>query len=368
MKTSRIAVWLVVGVAVLLTLPSGVLGNQTTGPGAAVHPTPSTAPSVLNPRPTPRDGAGMVYDAKEGYFLLFGGENRSGCPGFSGVMCGDTWTFANGTWARLNLSSTPSPRTQMGMAYNSVTGRVVLFGGIAASGYNFNDTWTFYKGAWTNVTRSAGSPPARHAQAMTFDAKDGYVLMFGGAHQAGGGQPAIGDTWKFRAYWYQIGSCGGPSQPGCNTSAPSPRYHVPSAYDPTGHDVVTFGGVDGSGGLSADTWTYASGTWTNLTATVGASPAPKADATMAYSTAARHVILFGGYNTASIPTNGTWEYQSGRWMRLHPNPSPPPRFGAVMAYDSTGASILLFGGQCRPLATCELGDTWAYAAGTWTKL
>ena len=265
--------------------------------------------ATLSPSPSARTAAGMVYDAKDRYFVLFGGFNSStGCSGGSNAGCGDTWTFSAGKWTELKLKVAPSPRGQMGMVYNAATGRVILFGGIAAtSGYNFNDTWVFSHGVWKNITASAGSPPGRHGQVMTYDARDGYVLMFGGSHRCCGGQPSIGDTWKFQfGLWTQIGSCGGPSQASCASSAPSPRLHSMMTYDAADKYVLLFGGGNNTQNFG-DTWTYAGGTWTNLTAKIGGSPHPLSDGAMAYSSALGRAVLFGGAGSTSKPTNQTWE-------------------------------------------------------------
>jgi Galactose oxidase, central domain len=52
--------------------------------------------------PPARFGASMVYDAQDGYMVLFGGisQPRPGAP-----VLGDTWTFANDTWT----NRTPLP-------------------------------------------------------------------------------------------------------------------------------------------------------------------------------------------------------------------------------------------------------------------
>jgi hypothetical protein len=354
--------------------PEGPGGSSTAAPATIPSQTTSATTSISDPLPAARDSAGMVYDANAGYFLMFGGINRTGCP--SGGSCGptayldDTWTFANGVWKMLNLAIHPSARTEVGMGYDSATGKVILFGGIFANGYNFNDTWEFYKGAWTNITSTAGSPPPRHGQAMVYDAEDGYVLMFGGAHQAKGGQPAIGDTWRFNGFWGQVGSCGGPSQPSCGSSAPSPRYHSSIAYDTADQEVVLFGGTDYAGNERADTWTYVGSTWTNMTAASAATPPHQSGASMAYSSALKHVVMFGGQIAAPTVTftNSTWEWQSGTWTLLKPSDSPSARGSAAMAYNSSGGFLLLFGGKCLPAPTCDSNNTWEYLSDFWAEI
>lgn len=313
----------------------------------------------------------MIYDAQAGYLLLFGGLNQSGCGGTCQAALNDTWAFSGGHWTQLHPHISPAPRLQMGMAYNGASGRVVLFGGLALNGYNFNDTWTFYNGNWTNITTIAGTPPARHNPAMTWDGKDGYVLMFGGSHRANGGQPVIGDTWKFAGgFWSQIGTCGGPSQPGCGAAAPPPRYQEAATYDATDRYVLLFGGSTGSV-LFSDTWTYVNGTWTNLTAGTGASPRPNVGAAMAFFPALGKVVLVGGENATSVPKNATWTWAKGKWVHLNLSALPPARFLLVLGFNPGNSSLILFGGaHCwPPTNSCTFGDTWSFSkTRTWTQL
>ena len=269
---------------------------------------------------------------------------------------------------QLHLAISPPARAQFGMAYNALTSRIILFGGIVPSGSNYNDTWSFYSGSWHNITSSAGRPPARHSEVMVYDAKDGCVMMFGGSHQSGGGQPPIGDTWKFQnGFWSQIGSCGGPSQPGCSV-APSPRYHVDAAFDAAANKVLLFGGSLAIG-VGSDTWTYQGGVWSNLSAKIGTSPRPQAGGAMAYVSDIKQVVLFGGENGTGIPLNVTWGFSSGKWKHVGQigHLSPAARFDEVLAYNSSGKYLLMFGGDScwPPTPGCVFNDTWDFFGSTW---
>jgi hypothetical protein len=77
------------------------------------------------------------------------------------------------------------------MTYDPKDGYGVLFGGDNnSSSWVYGDTWKFQNGNWTNITPSL-SPSARGFASMTYDAQDGYVLLFGGG---GGAQQFWGDT------------------------------------------------------------------------------------------------------------------------------------------------------------------------------
>jgi hypothetical protein len=78
----------------------------------------------------------LVYDATDGYLLLFGSHQN-------------TWNFSNGHWARLQPGIYPRGRIQFGMTFDGVDGYVVLFGGQVPLGRGclacqyLNDTWHY---------------------------------------------------------------------------------------------------------------------------------------------------------------------------------------------------------------------------------
>ena len=75
----------------------------------------------------------------------------------------------------------PSPRYNIGMAYDATHGQVVLFGGWGDSG-DLDDTWTWDGTGWTK-RKPAASPPARCSMGMAYDAARGEVVLFGGIRQ-----------------------------------------------------------------------------------------------------------------------------------------------------------------------------------------
>jgi hypothetical protein len=163
------------------------------------------------------------------------------------------------------------------------------------------------------------------------------------------------------------------------------------AYDPAGGYVVLFGGATNATFFSngpcgpngddnainaiseGDTWTYANGTWTNLTSRLSVSPPARSDAVMSYDPALGALVLFGGVHeqgscenhTVSV-LNDTWEFVGGHWSELFPSPSPPARIDASMAYDASDRVLVLFGGfQLENWSQSTTGDTWTFSNGTW---
>src|SRR5262245_30251395 len=64
---------------------------------------------------------GMAYDSLRGVTVLFGGWNGREADG-------ETWEWDGNTWT-LRATTGPSPRTEHAMAYDSARGVTVLFGG-----------------------------------------------------------------------------------------------------------------------------------------------------------------------------------------------------------------------------------------------
>jgi hypothetical protein len=192
-------------------------------------------------------------------------------------------------WTQVTTASSPSARYDHAMVYDSVRGKVVMFGGLG-SGY-LNDTWEYDGVNWTLVT-TASSPSARYGIAMSYDSVRGKVVMFGGLGSAG----YVNDTWEYDGVnWTQV----------TTVSSPSARYDHAMVYDSVRGKVVMFGGL-GSGYLN-DTWEYDGVNWTLVT--TASSPSARRTHAMAYDSVWEKVVMFGGSGGSNV--NDTWEYDGG---------------------------------------------------------
>ena len=279
----------------------------------------------------------MTYDAKDGYVILVGGVGV-GCTPF-----GDTWKFLDGVWTNITPSHSPAPRYGAGLAYDAKDGYVVLFGGAyptSSCGAQkfYRDTWKFSAGVWSRLSPTT-SPPARDNLMMTYDAMDGYVVLFGGALPS----KYFADTWAFSGGdWVQV----------ISTHHPTAQGSAEMTYDAKDGYVVFYSWAD------EDTWEYLGGAWTVL-ATTGTPPSPSdvGWGSMAYDARDGYVVLFGGFS-------GTWTYVGGAWTQLTPAVSPSYREVRDMAYDATDGYVVFFGGAI----VSPLGDTWTFVAEFWTQL
>ncbi len=158
-----------------------------------LHPLAPPYLTVLRGKgPEPRSYGGMVYDSQRRRTVLFGGEAygvnpRAGNANVGYFISNDTWEWDGQVWIKRNPATRPPAMTQFGIAYDSVRGRTVVFGGYKYAPPNFfngsqvvsNDVWEWDGINWTQITPPT-SPTARTKPAMCFDSTRGEVLMLGG--------------------------------------------------------------------------------------------------------------------------------------------------------------------------------------------
>jgi Galactose oxidase, central domain len=302
----------------------------------------------LPPTPAPRAIGSMTYDEADGYVLLFGGAEPA--PNGAVTDSSDTWKFVQGSWTELHPSSAPSPRYAAGMTYDPADGYVVLFGGTNATGAYFNDTWSFLAGVWTRIGTSGG-PPGRVDPAMTYDAADGYVVMFGGL----GAMGDLNDTWAYAGgVWWD---------PVTSLASPELRVGAAMAFDSEDGYVVLYGGRGSVGNVPLfSTWTYLAGVWTNITLTASTGPGDPVFGAMVDDTYDGYLLYVGGCDTtnicnATVVSGQTWSFVSGTWTQLFPARSPGPIDYAAIAFAPPANAVVLFGGQN---GVDDLATTWTY--------
>lgn len=325
--------------------------------GRWVKKTPATAPP-------PRVAHGMAYDSKSGKVIVFGGRNQK-----NGEM-NDTWIYntADNTWIQ-RLPATPvlpSPRSVRNLAY--VDGRVIVVGGITSINPTILDheTWIYNVGnnTWTSSSTPADLSGYGISPNFVYDSANKVVVLFGGREATVDGHvTGTGETWEFdvtRETWTQI----------FPTTSPSPRKHHAMVYDSLNRKVILFGGEILTG-KSNETWTYdaSSNTWTQIFPTT--SPSPRSHFEMVYDSHNQQVTLFGGILTSKHQdlTNETWGYNivANTWIPINLPNVPPGHFHHAMVYNPVSKKVILFGGAtvlCHDThcfaATGYVNDTWVY--------
>jgi PKD repeat protein len=227
-------------------------------------------------------GAGLVYDASDGYMLLFGG--------YDGSFSNETWAFSGGQWRQLLPLHAPSVRWLFGMTYSASDRGVLLFGGGDFS--PLGDTWLFRSGNWTRLAPST-SPPWRSDSALAYDPLLDESILFGGS----GNSTTIGDTWAWQ---------GGTWHPVSTTANPPASTDNGLAYDPVLGAVVLATGGTSPAEPTAESWAFNATGWHNLTRSLGTNNYPSVHhQTAAWDGADHYLLQFGGVGSTGF-SRSTW--------------------------------------------------------------
>jgi PKD repeat protein len=338
-------------------VPTSPGGGRSPGP---LSPNPSVLPAAgsegwfnlssgFSPGvPGNRTFAALAYDPTLNGTLMFGGFNHVTFGDY-----GDTWLFADGVWTNLsaNLTTAPSGRWAPLMTWDPWNSEMVLFGGrdtISALG----DTWVFNSSGWTQLSPSS-APSSRQSQFSVFTADPTLraVYLYGGSCYACG--TINNDSWTFvNGSWQNVSGSvtGGPSildYGGWNPPTSNVLGYASTAtncsgttstlsfngsawsvlatnrspgpvsqggglvYDAVDSQMLLFGGGMDTGGIcgfKANTWSYANGTWANLTSGLRAAPYARCCESVAYDQTQKVVVLLGGAETSQAYIGDTWTF------------------------------------------------------------
>ena len=244
----------------------------------------------------------MVWDAHDGYVLLYGGWNGTTTW---------TWTFLHGKWSEVFPATSPVPGwtwdLTMAMAYDPGLQEVILSLG------EFY-TYAYSNGEWTDITNSVGVQLTAYVNNngyyegvlygmnMAYDPAGGYLIEMGG-HSAIG---FIGSSWELvNGKWKLVAKA--------NVTGPAPENYSSSsmAYDPALGCMVLYGSyvfaLEATGRVvpSRDyphtTWLNCNGQWVNVTRP-GDSPTHISGGTIVYDAADGYMLMLVSNTTG----NSTW--------------------------------------------------------------
>jgi hypothetical protein len=228
-------------------------------------------------------------------------------------------------WVQLSPTNSPPARSYLAMAYDPMSGKVIMFGGFDGNAY-LNDTWEFDGVSWTQVATNT-PPPVRTAAQMAYDSVTQKVVLYGGFD----GANYLGDTWLWDGTTSQWTQATPAHQP--------PAVTGPMLFpDPNGR-VDYFGGFDGQF-YQLTMWQWNGSDWTQLfPPTV---PFARSSATVATNTVTGQVVMFGGL--ADVNPINTWTYDGTTWTLQSPRSQPPLVYGGSAAFDPLLNAVVLFGG------------------------
>lgn len=189
--------------------------------------------------PPAMDNHGMAYDSMRGVTVLFGGKDiESGC--------GLTWEYDGASWIlRAPLDDggvSPKTRQFTNMTYDSVRQRTVLFGG-----FNSTDTWEWDGEEWTEIfpldPEGDGNPPGGQ-HSLVFDPLRGISVLVGG-------YTGLGAIWEYDGTsWARV-----EQSDVFGSGSPGARNNMAATFDVVWGRVVYQGGDGGT----QDTWEWVPG-------------------------------------------------------------------------------------------------------------
>jgi hypothetical protein len=335
-------------------------GDPADVPWGTPPPAPSfgtwvdrTRASTASWPPLSQTGA-MVYDDWRLKVVMFGG---------FGDRSNNVWEWDTkaGTWTLMQQMGgpRPSPRVGHALAFDSGRGKLILYGGIDATGASNGETWEWDGDTQTWTKKGPGPVPSRWGHAMVFDESAGQIVMFGGAHrdpQLGDGE--LLDTWQYDPATDQWTNWTYPL-PGI---WPRARTGHAMAFDPSRGVVVMYGGNVVNLGAAGDLWEWAS----DLHAWRERTPVPlpaiwplgRNFASINYIGGGQ-MLLFDDEAPAFLRWNGT----TNLWQSLTPPAPavfPPARMQPISAWDRAIRSLIVVG---APVAFGKetRTDTWQWS-------
>ncbi|MFN8589187.1 MAG: kelch repeat-containing protein [Candidatus Eisenbacteria bacterium] len=241
---------------------------------------------------------GVIVDPVRGRLLAFGGADDA--------LQATTWafTFSSGLWTPLTTAGTAPPARRLhGAVYDPLGDRMIVFGGLGASG-PLDDVWQLSLAGtptWSRIV-TTNSPGARAAFAATFDAAANRLVVYGGYVPDSAYFNADAHVWVLplagTPEWTDIT----PSVPG-----PSPRFGFAGGWDGASRSLYVFGGLDST--ESGELWRLSlAGTpaWSLVAAEGSAAPSPRAWATAGFDPVSQRFVLYGGHSTSWDDPNAYW--------------------------------------------------------------
>jgi cysteine-rich repeat protein len=269
--------------------------------------------------PSRRLGHVMVYDSVRKVVVLFGGSDAQ-----AGGDLQDTWEWDGSAWKENTSTPKPPPRRYAAASFDPKLGKVILVGGRNGTGPAYADTWT-YDGTWKNVT-PAGAHPAVRGARMAYDTFARKTMLSGGFIDGSVPQQTVwlfdGSTWATQI----IGSA--------HTAR---AFH---AMANTGTGVIVFGGGNNATTFG-DTWRYDGTKWSSLVDMPARSFASSAN-----DFVRRRAVIVGGQQASTL-YGDTWQLTASGLEKLTSSP-PSPRVYPAMAWDSARRNMLMFGGSNYP--------------------
>jgi hypothetical protein len=237
------------------------------------------------------------------------------------------------------------------MTYDSKADRSIL--SVVTEDWNALQTWAYDANSdtWTQL---ADGPIPMFGQRVVYDTQSDRIIMFGGITLTN--FQFVDETW---VYDYNTNTWTN-MQP---RKHPSGRNYVGMVYDSNADRVVMWGDWQWKYNPSTDSsvWTYDynTNTWQEFKHVNKDGPAVRDYQMLAYDEKNDRIIMYGGYEWGN---DETWIYDlnTDTWRQMYPlkNPGVISRYTMLYARDTN--RTILFGGQDGPNYNQFKGETWLY--------
>jgi len=156
----------------------------------------------MNPEnaPSPRCGYMITYDSHYDRIVLFSGHR---CIELNREMYDDTWIYDenSNTWTEMNPNTKPPKRVFGEMIYNSISKKIILWGGGHAEYKLFEDNsiWEYdlVSNKWKNLDCDGGPVRPLSLCGMYFDAQNNELTLIYGQINSNPVFPNTMIYWKF---------------------------------------------------------------------------------------------------------------------------------------------------------------------------
>ncbi len=348
----------------------------STAVGAASFGPPGPAAG----RPAP-DGSGSLEVASAVESLAHADGPANGrawhctTPTLSSADCSPSSAFARAStstvgWTNITSRVVPLPGPRLStMTWDASDGYVLLYGGVTLNATDQlvvdSDTWSYVNGTWTNLTRTVvgGPPPEAEDAVLSYDPWTGLAVLVGGTSAVSSN---LSLTWTYHAgVWTNITATAG--------TPPSPRWLPVFVADVASHQMLLFGGASPNSdhGLD-DTWLFTGSAWSNITGTVGTSPPDLAGLSGTYDPAESGILVLGTSYAGPPYLGATYLFTGGAWHNLTSSQSatlPLLQYPAIGYAPQTSSVIAMSSEVYTPISGGAdfFPVEWTFSAGQWTN-
>lgn len=354
-ESLRSASWLI-GLAALAAVVIVLRYGHDTASPARKNPVLAPAPistGLLLPDPSQhapggRTEASMAYDQLTGDVILFGGGQLDAAP-HGALLPRTTWAWNPAGWRAQATSDAPSERSAPALAANPSDGSLLLFGGIGAP----PDTWRWDGVNWHRLNARDHPQEGAFPAAVYDTARRQVLLVTTCCATSPPNRPSLLQTWVWTGQdWKRV----------FTPHAPALLRAPLITYDDARREVVLL--TQGSTGARQDVdqvtpasnlWVFDGHDWRHERAT----PSPPFDPLLdrlGYDPLTQAVVLF------QTGTAATWVWNGRNWAALEDAGGPDSPGGLVT--ETLSGRLLLFGG---PIPSENYREIWSWSGKSWHR-